>query len=1046
MIARQEIRDVMSADRISAPVIYKLIPAGRVGLCLDPMEIATLGGVTDLPARPVTGLGQDARGYLWLGTENGVLLFDGLRCGAPPALARLHGSIVFAFHFVDEQIVWIGTHGSGLAGVRIGVTGPRLVRSLTEAEGLPSNYVHAMSTDRHRRLWVGTPEGVAVIARGAVVRRLGVSDGLPSTQVQALCRDRRGRLWVGTDAGLRVLVDGAVDRDALRGQPCTAGAVAKIYRDPWGRIWVGMRNGELYRSNRTAAGAIELAPVRAGGAAVLALVCDRQDRLWVGTDQGVEVYEQGLLHDAITPAEGLPSPVVRTLLCDDGGRVWAGTQRGLVLLAGMAGAAHPLGGATPETRQAWGFAPTSDGRVWLATDAGLSAVDGCTERALPTPALPEPLDRTTVWSLRPDGHGQLWVGTRRDGLYCLDATTGAPRAHLLADEHAGILALCLVGDRDLWAATARHGVLCLDTCTHRITRWVGAAEGLPDAGALALGLDPHGQLWAGTISGRLVCIDPASGMVRHTIALDHAGPPRLIHQLCIAPDGTIWVSTNGGGLVCVDAARAEVVRTVTVADGLPSDILYGSQLDDGGHLWLGTGRGVSRFTPATGQVVTIDQGFGLPHDECNFGALCFDDRGRLWVGTVLGVAVLDPALLPDGAAPCPVHLTAFRVMGKEREPAADLELEDSAYDLQFEYAAVTFTAPLSVRYRVQLLGLEADWSAPTRERARRYTNLRPGAYTFRVSASSWAGTWGPPLEVAFRVVRNRQARVAEERLERERIEKEVYRATAARLEELNGELAAARQAAERARAQAEELAELRSGFVATVSHELRSPLTAMLGYAELLQAHWSRLDEAARLERIDHIVLAANRQRRMVEDLLLLSRLELGALTPTPGRFLLAGAAGRAADEVRASYRTQQIALEGLAALEAWADAERTVQVLVILLDNAAKYSPEGAPIGVHWWRGGGTVTVQVRDRGPGIPEKGREQLFTRFGRVPGSRPRTGRTGTGLGLHLGRSLARAMAGDLVLEDTGPAGSVFRLTLPAWADPSAEYQRAAPQGG
>ena len=119
--------------------IYKLIPSGRVKLCLDPMEIGGLSGSLDLPGRPVTGLGQDARGYMWIGTENGALLFDGLHCVAPPALAALQGSIVFAFCFVDDLALWIGTHGTGVARVRLGATGPRMAGSLTEADGLPSN-------------------------------------------------------------------------------------------------------------------------------------------------------------------------------------------------------------------------------------------------------------------------------------------------------------------------------------------------------------------------------------------------------------------------------------------------------------------------------------------------------------------------------------------------------------------------------------------------------------------------------------------------------------------------------------------------------------------------------------------------------------------------------------------------------------------------------------------------------------------------------------------------------------------------------------------
>ena len=98
-------------------------------------------------------------------------------------------------------------------------------------------------------------------------------------------------------------------------------------------------------------------------------------------------------------------------------------------------------------------------------------------------------------------------------------------------------------------------------------------------------------------------------------------------------------------------------------------------------------------------------------------------------------------------------------------------------------------------------------------------------------------------------------------------------------------------------------------------------------------------------------------------------------------------------------------------------------------MDNAAKYSAEGSPIVVSWEPDGGCAILRVRDYGPGIPKQGREGLFTRFGRIAGSRTRAGRVGTGLGLYLGRQLAEAISGSLDLETTGPEGSTFRLCLP-----------------
>jgi PAS domain S-box-containing protein len=247
------------------------------------------------------------------------------------------------------------------------------------------------------------------------------------------------------------------------------------------------------------------------------------------------------------------------------------------------------------------------------------------------------------------------------------------------------------------------------------------------------------------------------------------------------------------------------------------------------------------------------------------------------------------------------------------------------------------------------------------------------------------------------------------------------------------ERARAQDEAERARAAAEDLARLRSDFVASVSHELRTPLTAIVGYAELLQARWSQLADGERLERLGRIVSSANRQQRLVEDLLLLSRLEVGALVPHIEPFALKDLIERAADDVRSSYRGQPIEVDGIGGARVLVDSDRALQILTNLIDNAAKYSSEGATISVCWECDATDAVIHVRDRGSGMSLEGREYLFTRFGRVPGSRTRAGRVGTGLGLYLGRSLAQAMGGTLELQSSGPEGSTFTLRLPLAMD-------------
>ncbi len=229
--------------------------------------------------------------------------------------------------------------------------------------------------------------------------------------------------------------------------------------------------------------------------------------------------------------------------------------------------------------------------------------------------------------------------------------------------------------------------------------------------------------------------------------------------------------------------------------------------------------------------------------------------------------------------------------------------------------------------------------------------------------------------------------------------------------------------------EAQALAALRDDFVAAVSHDLRTPLTAIIGFAELLRAELGHGDTSQLEARASRIITWAHRQQRLIEDLLLLTELEGNGLNPRNEAMVLAPLVDEAIEEIAGAYPGQIVRANGPISLSLKADRDRVLQIIVNLLDNAAKYSPEGTAIEVAWQAVDGMGMVTVRDHGAGIPEESLPLIFTRFGRVPGARRRSGRSGTGLGLYLGRQLAEVMGGTLTLLETGDSGSTFCLKLP-----------------
>jgi signal transduction histidine kinase len=226
-------------------------------------------------------------------------------------------------------------------------------------------------------------------------------------------------------------------------------------------------------------------------------------------------------------------------------------------------------------------------------------------------------------------------------------------------------------------------------------------------------------------------------------------------------------------------------------------------------------------------------------------------------------------------------------------------------------------------------------------------------------------------------------------------------------------------------------AELPAYFAVAFSHELRTPLTTILGSAEVLLRAWARLDDAAHRTGVERLLSGARRLDLLVRDLLLVVGLEEGDLLVRPACLSLAPLLEQALYDASVAHPNLDVRARGLRdAPTVWADPDRVVQVLVHLLDNAARHGQGAGPpeVRVETMAAAGTVRIRVSDRGPGLPAEGRERLFTRFSKLsPASHG--GRFGIGLGLYICRQLVEVMGGAIGVESKPGKGASFWFTLP-----------------
>jgi signal transduction histidine kinase len=222
-------------------------------------------------------------------------------------------------------------------------------------------------------------------------------------------------------------------------------------------------------------------------------------------------------------------------------------------------------------------------------------------------------------------------------------------------------------------------------------------------------------------------------------------------------------------------------------------------------------------------------------------------------------------------------------------------------------------------------------------------------------------------------------------------------------------------------------------FVATVSHEFRTPLTSILGFSENLLDHWDRFDDAHRRAGVVKIQRAGKRLHRLVRDLLQISRLEAGMGRVHPGPLYLMPIIRQAVEELTLEFDGQVVRVgPGLQDAMLWSDGDRLRQVIGNLLDNAAKYSAQGSPISIAWSTEHPWGTLSIHDNGPGIRADDQPRLFQRFSKL-GTVARAGHTGTGLGLYICKQVVESLGGTIWYEyseqDRVEGRSSFHIRLP-----------------
>jgi signal transduction histidine kinase/ligand-binding sensor domain-containing protein/CheY-like chemotaxis protein/HPt (histidine-containing phosphotransfer) domain-containing protein len=1069
-----------------------------------PLILEHLTTSDGLPQGTVFVTLQDSQGFVWLGTEDGLVRYDGHELAryaySRSVKAGLPGNYIQAIIEDARHDLWIAIKDAGVARwSRATDTFTVYRHDAANPNSLASNAVHDLLVDGGGRIWVGTTDAGIDILDPASKRiehlRHDPSDptSLIDDRVFSLAPDQSGGLWIGTDVGLdhweperRAFIH--FRHEASNPASLSGNQLSRVVEDPGGTLWVGTRDGGLNRMDRD--GRVTEVfrhdpqrPTSLGSDDVRAILADHAGHLWIGTEDGLDLLNRStgqFSHYRHEPsdAESLRDSYIMSLYEDETGLVWIGTRAGGV--SRWNPRSWELGGHRPEwlgNKLVTAFADAPDNKVWIATrGGGLIQFDDDTGNTTDIDVIVgrhNAIGDPRVMSLRQDHTGTLWIGTMTSGVRKLSAAGRLESIPVSrGDPHslsaAGIMTIYEASNGQIWIGTFGGGANVLDPTTGLIRQLPYGSEpgAISSANVSAIAEDPSGNFWIGTDGGGLD-LARADGTVVKTFRHDPNDaaslPANTVYSLAADTQGRIWVGTDGGGLaLIVGSADSLRFQVVSREEGLSSDTIYGVLVDASGDLWLSGTAGLMRYDPDTGAVKTYHREHGLQGEEFVTGAFHRLRNGRLCFGGPGGFNIFDPSRLTEGRQPPRLALTRVEIMGVPVAgpmPSWLLEripLDYRANILALDFGALDFTSPKRNRLAYRMVGLTDQWINLGAQHRITLTNLDPGDHLLEVRAANSDSVWSEePLHLtihrdpapwrspwAYMAYALAALACVAYRLRLQRIR---FQRIVTEQQRLESEVALRTRELVESNRQLEEAAQAKSNFLDRMSHELRTPMNGVVGMTELLVRTTL---SATQMRLTQTIRSSAQVLLEIVNDLLDLSKISAGKIELEELPIDLSRILEECTSLFAGAAQTKGIDLIVCPpAREPWnliGDPLRMRQILMNLIGNAVKFTDQGEIVvkaDIHYEPDRATVQVSVADTGIGMDAATLAKIFNPFTQADESTTRRF-GGTGLGLAICRELAQLMSGSIQVESWPQVGSTFHLSLPLKV--AAEQSRSEPR--
>lgn len=719
----------------------------------------TLTGDNGLPHYQVNTIAKDSKGYVWIGTRNGLSRYDGYSIKNYFHSNSDENSLRYNYVrkvFVDSQgRIWVLT-----------------VNGLSRFDSDKERFINYPQISTDISSIIEMPDGRIICAGPQFFVYRPESDNFgmvrfPTDFIISMVCDPDGYIYISTNQGV-YRVDSALEKfhrlpeelykDVLTG----AGAVMPMLMDSSGHLWIG-RNGHGVARYDIESGSIDI--IESGplnSYTVRSLVENRHSHILAGTSSGVVDVTPDDNGNVLPVLVGLKGSSVYALM-EDGNNLWAGTYYGGVTI--FSSNSRPFDYYVPGDKLSGKvvrmMTETMPGTVWIATeDGGISILDEATGEIRPFSGIPSM--GSNVHSLCYDSDKRImWIGTFMDGLYAYNIETGEYRHYLLSSglDSDSVFYLAKTENGTLYVATTR-GLRIYDPASDTFKAlgdsrldWCFVYTILPVSDS---------SLWIGTTTEGLFHIDVSSGEIKvwnqHTRPVPLAD--KFVTTLAMDTTGRVWLGTNNAGMQILE------VDGSLISTGRDHSTICAITPDEDGNMWVTSSTGLFKYSPAGLELASFTTENGLPTNQMNLSSAYRSSSGRIYAGSINGLIAFDPNTTDNVEALPEVHIESIFANGKEIVPNDSTGLLTANIDnlssvrlpqsicrsLTVSYGAILPGTPVNVHYQVMLEGADSYWRSVGQERKVSFFNLSPGSYTLHIRANTSSSDWDEMPVKTLRII------------------------------------------------------------------------------------------------------------------------------------------------------------------------------------------------------------------------------------------------------------------------------------------------------